>query len=74
MHEEDEEHFREGSSGREGARVDHYEVDVGCIDDKAVGNEDEEAAYNDDLVSVIQYFHDAGLLDYVIVEYNNLSN
>ena len=42
MHEEDGGHIGEGSSSREGARVDPSDIDVGCMDDEADGSRDEE--------------------------------
>ena len=74
MYEEDEWHVKEGSSSREGGRVDPCEVDAGCMDNEDGGSGDEEAADNDDLVLTIQYFCGAGLLDCAVVEYNTLSN
>ena len=53
MHEEDGVHVREGSSGRDGARVDHSNVDARCMDDEASDSGDEEGANNDDPVLVI---------------------
>ena len=74
MHEEEGGHVGEGSSGTEGTGVDPSEVDVGCMDVEAGGSGDEEAADNDDLVLLIQYFHGAGLLECAVIEYNTLSN
>src|SRR6266508_4302644 len=52
--------------------VPQPEVDAGGMDDEGGGSEDEEAADNDDPTPAIEYFCASGLVDSVVVDYNNL--
>src|SRR6266540_2041750 len=53
--------------------VPQPEVDAGGMDDEGEGSEDEEAANNDDPTPAIEYFRASGLVDSVLIDYNNLS-
>src|SRR5438128_1099423 len=77
-HEVEVGHVGEGSSSVEPHMVNEDEVpqpelDAGGMDDEGGGSEDEEAADNDDPTLAVEYFRASGLLESVLVDYNNIS-
>ena len=77
-HEVEVGHVGEGSSSVEPHVVNEDEVpqtelDAGGMNDEGGGSRDKEDADNDDPTPAIEYFRAFGLVDSVLVDYNNLS-